>query len=119
MADAARRRGWGRSLAAFALGCLLTGGTAAGLWLYLAGRGQSGDPGAAAPAWPRPEFTRLVMGKPEAEVLAAVGPPDSTSQDDQAKYWHYKYRTRDPVTDAADSDVQVVVEGGKVVAVNY
>lgn len=112
MADAPRR------LPAFLMGCLLTAGLAVALaaggvwWLRPA-------PAAEPPARSRSEFTRLVMGKPAVEVLAAVGPPDSTSEDAQARYWHYKRRTRDPLTDAPDTDVQVVLEGETVTAINY
>lgn len=79
----------------------------------------SGPEGAGRPVYPRPEFDRLVMGKAEAEVVKAVGRPDSTSEDEATQFWHYKRRVRDPVTDALDTDVQVVIEGGKVVGINY
>ena len=54
------------------------------------------------------------MGKPEAEVIAAVGKPDETSVDNDATYWHFKKRTRDPLTGDRDTDVQVVIKHGKV-----
>jgi outer membrane protein assembly factor BamE (lipoprotein component of BamABCDE complex) len=67
----------------------------------------------------REEFKQLILGKTEDEVLAAAGKPSSTSQADDATYWHYADRTRDPVTGEADSDVQVVFKHGRVAVVNF
>jgi hypothetical protein len=67
----------------------------------------------------RPEFSRQVMGRSEKEVVEAVGRPDETSEDAQTHYWHFKRRTRDPLTKERDLDVQVVFKSGKVTSVNY
>ena len=119
MSAPARSR-WPLALAAFVLGSLLTAGVGGGLWYrtYAAGGRPAAD-AADRPVFPRPEFSRRVMGKPEAEVLKAVGQPDATSEDGGSKFWHYKRRTRDPLTDATDTDVQVVVFDGKVTGINY
>ncbi|QJW98196.1 hypothetical protein [Frigoriglobus tundricola] len=76
-------------------------------------------PGDSRPVYLRPEFDRLVMGKTEASVVEAVGRPDTTSEDEENKFWHYKWRVRDPLTNATDTDVQVVFKDGKVVGINY
>jgi hypothetical protein len=60
-----------------------------------------------------------VLGKSEEEVIDAVGRPDETSEDDDARYWHFKKRTLDPLTQEKDADVQVVIKGGKVASINY
>lgn len=112
-------RRWPLAVSAFGLGSLFTAVLAAGLSSGVPGCGGPPPGTPAGTVRPRPEFTRLVMGKGEAEVVAAVGPPDSTSEDDGTKFWHYKGRTRDPLTGATDTDVQVIVQQGKVVAVNY
>jgi outer membrane protein assembly factor BamE (lipoprotein component of BamABCDE complex) len=67
----------------------------------------------------RDEFKYMIMGKTEEEVLAAAGRPRTTSQEDSMSYWHYAKRTKDALTGQADSDVQVVFQHGRVVAVNY
>ena len=76
-------------------------------------------PAAPAAGLLAPEFSRLVLGKSEAEVIEAVGRPDETSEDDDARYWHFKKRTLDPLTQEKDTDVQVVIKGGKVANINY
>jgi hypothetical protein len=67
----------------------------------------------------RTEFNSKVVGRTEDEVFRDVGPPDFTSKDSEALYWHYRKRTTDPVTGAADTDAQVVFRDGKAVRVNY
>jgi outer membrane protein assembly factor BamE (lipoprotein component of BamABCDE complex) len=67
----------------------------------------------------RDEFKQRIMGKTKDEVLAAAGRPSTTSQEESMSYWHYAERTKDPLTGARDSAVQVVFEYGRVVAVNY
>ena len=67
----------------------------------------------------RDEFKQKIMGKTEDEVLAPAGRPSTTSQEASMSYWHYADRTKDPLTGEADSDVQVVFQHGRVVAVNY
>lgn len=67
----------------------------------------------------REHFDKLVMGKPEDEVLRAVGKPYVTSEANGVQYWHYMDRTMDPLTKGIDSDVQVIFKNGHVCAVNY
>ena len=106
------------ALYAFALGSLSTLAVVGGAYyaIHRARQSQSPPP---PPVYSRPEFSRLVMGKSEAEVIEAVGRPDETSEDDDARYWHFKKRTLDPLTQEKDTDVQVVIKGGKVASINY
>lgn len=107
------------ALAAFVLGSMLTLALAGGAYYAIRHAGRSTPTPPGPPVYSRPEFTRLVMGKPEDEVIQAVGRPDETSDDRDARYWHFKNRTRDPITGEEDTDVQVVIKGGKVADVNY
>ncbi len=102
------------------LGSLFGLGLAGGLYVA-ASRVLRPPPPAQAPdpVYPRPEFSRRVMGKTESEVIQAVGKPDDTSEDNNARYWHFKKRTLDPLTQQKDSDVQVVIKQGKVSNINY
>jgi hypothetical protein len=111
---------WKLALFSFALGSLSTLALVAGAY-YGINRARQSQSAAlpAPPVYSRTEFSRLVLGKSEAEVIEAVGRPDETSEDDDARYWHFKKRTRDPLTKEKDSDVQVVIKGGKVANVNY
>jgi hypothetical protein len=113
---------WSLGLGAFALGCLVTLGVEATvLFAFFPGEPDRGrpQPDRGLAAYSRADLAALLTGKTEAEVLDAVGKPDGTSEDSQATYWHYRNRTRDPVTGATDSDVQVVFEKGRVAALNY
>jgi hypothetical protein len=83
------------------------------------GRQGPPSPGAEQPVYSRDEFTDLLMGKTGGEVIEAVGEPFRTSEDSDSAYWHYRHRTRDPITGKLDSDVQVVFRKERVVAVNY
>jgi len=97
---------------------VLAGG---GVFAYWHGKSHSQVQAAAeAPVvYLRNDFTASVLGKSEDEVLEAIGKPDDTSEDAQAKYWHYRRRTKDPATGRTDSDVQVVFERGRVIALNF
>jgi hypothetical protein len=111
---------WKLALFAFALGSLSTLALVGGAYYAINRARQSqlhGPP--PLPVYSRPEFSRLLIGKSEAEVIEAVGRPDETSEDDDARYWHFKKRTLDPVTEEKDADVQVVIKDGKVANVNY
>jgi hypothetical protein len=111
---------WLLALAAFALGSILTLAAVAGVFYVASDFTKPSPPSSdSTPVYPRPEFSRRVMGKTEAEVIQAVGKPDETSQDNESRYWHFKKRTRDPLTGGEDSDVQVVIKDGKVVNINY
>jgi hypothetical protein len=99
-----------------AAGVLLTGA----LFMYWQGRDQVQAQAAVTPTvYLRDDFTASVLGKSEDQVIEAVGKPDLTSEDAQATYWHYRSRTKNPMTGRIDSDVQVVFERGQVVALNY
>jgi hypothetical protein len=103
----------------FVLGSLLTLAVGIGLYFALAGYFRPAPANAHEPVFTRPEFSRRVMGKSETEVVEAVGKPDETSEDAHSRYWHFKGRTRDPLTQEKDSDVQLVFKSGKVANVNY
>jgi len=107
------------AIAAFVVGSVLTLALAVGGYYAIrrAGKGSSPPPGPAV--YTRSEFSRLVMGKPEDEVIRTVGRPDETTEDSGSRFWHFKNRTRDPVTGEEDTDVQVVLKQGKVEEINY
>jgi hypothetical protein len=67
----------------------------------------------------RQEFTDLVRERSRDEVVRVLGKPDRTSQDEEAEYWHYRDRTRDPLTGRTDSSAQLVIRRGRVEVVNY
>jgi hypothetical protein len=71
------------------------------------------------PVYIREEFTGLILGKTAEEVHQALGPPAKTSADPDAEYWHYRNRTRDPITGRLDSDVQIVFRKGRVEDICY
>lgn len=112
---------WAIAIPSFFLGVIvalaLAGGVAYGV--YRAVRSEAPRAEAKAPVLDRDEFSRRVMDRSEDEVIAAVGRPDDTSEDNGTKFWHYKKRTRDPLTRREDTDVQVVIKRGKVVNINY
>lgn len=111
---------WTFALVAFILGTLFGLAVAGGAYVAVS-RALRPPPPASPPepVFTRPEFTRRVMGKTESEVVAAVGKPDETTEDNSARYWHYKKRTQDPLTQEKDTDVQVVIKQGKVSNINY
>lgn len=111
---------WTLALSAFGLGVLVALG-AAGATYFAAttARWHRPPPPPPPPVYARDEFSHRIMGKPEAEVITAVGKPDDTTVDNDATYWHFKKRTRDPLTGDLDSDVQVVIKEGKVANINY
>ena len=90
------------------------------LFMYLHGKGKVQTQALDTPptVYLRDDFN-AILGKSEDQVLEAVGKPDKTSEDAQATYWHYRGRTRNPATGQTDSDVQVVFERGRVIALNY
>jgi len=71
------------------------------------------------PVYTRQEFTVLIRERTRDEVLRALGKPDRTSQDDEAEYWTYRDRTRDPLTGRTDGAAQLVIRRGRVEAINY
>jgi hypothetical protein len=111
---------WRLALFSFALGSLSTLGVVGGAYYAINRTRQSQSaPTPRPPLYSRPEFSRLVLGKSETEVITAVGPPDETTEDDEARYWHFKKRTLDPLTREKDTDVQVIIKDGKVADINY
>lgn len=74
---------------------------------------------AAAKAYTREEFKAKVMGKTEAEVIAAVGKPNDTSGAGGGVRWYYTRVTTDPATGKTDGRISVWFEGGRVVSVNF
>lgn len=111
---------WTFALIGFILGTLFGLALAGGAYVAVSrALRPTPPPPPSEPVFTRPEFTRRVMGKTEAEVIAAVGKPDETSEDNSARYWHFKKRTLDPLTREKDTDVQVVIKEGKVANINY
>jgi len=74
--------------------------------------------GGTTRVYTRQEFRELVVGKTEAEVIEAVGKPDSTTDGDGA-VWTYRNRTKDPATGETDPRASVHFQGGKAAQVNY
>lgn len=108
------------SLSAFVLGVLVALGAAGAAYFASWEKKQHRPPPPPPPpVYARDEFSRRIMGKPESEVIAAVGKPDDTTVDNDGTFWHFKKRTRDPLTGDEDSDVQVVIKDGKVARINY
>jgi hypothetical protein len=86
------------------------------LFLACGGAGSS-----SVKAVPREEFKRLVEGKTETEVMAAVGTPDETSVGGSWKRLYYSGRTFDPATGKPDSSISVEIDRrtGKVGRVSF
>jgi outer membrane protein assembly factor BamE (lipoprotein component of BamABCDE complex) len=74
---------------------------------------------AKATVYGRAEFKRLLLGKTPDEVLAAVGKPETTSEQERRSVWYYRDRTRDPVTGKVDFQAMVVFRDGVVDEVVY
>ena len=91
---------------------------------FVQGPGKGTQKGAAA-AGPskrtctREEFTKLVTGKTEADVIAAVGKPESTSETGGTRFLRYKGVTVDPVTGKTDYSTQVRIDGGVCSMVSF
>ena len=111
---------WRLALFAFALGSLSTLALVGGAYYAIDRAWQSQSPRPRPrPVYSRAEFSRRVLGKSDEEVIQAVGRPDETTEDDDARYWHFKNRTLDALTQEKDTDVQVIIKGGKVTDINY
>jgi hypothetical protein len=83
-----------------------------------------GDPAAREAARPGGTYTRanfqaLVMGKSEAEVVQAVGNPDTTAADGQVKTWQFLRRTLHPVSGRTDTAATVHFTDGVVDRVTF
>jgi hypothetical protein len=107
-------------------GVLLVCGGGGALMITMWARAGSPGPldGMDGPAvkktWTREEFKAAVMGKTEAEVVAAVGKPDTTLDDGGGKImWRYLSLTVDPVTGKTDYAANVWFKGGRVETVRY
>jgi hypothetical protein len=115
------RSPWKLAITSFTLGSLTTLGlvTAFAVTGWVRSEAADGQPQVEPAALGRGAFRELVMGKTQEEVIDRVGPPERTAADSDTVYWHYRRRTRDPVTGEADSDAQLVFRGGRVSAVSY
>jgi len=80
---------------------------------------QQGNNGDTKRTYLRKEFRKLLVGKTPDEVIAAVGGPDSTSQDGDSIKWTYRKRTIDPATGQVDAAIFVHFTDGKVSNVDY
>ncbi len=71
--------------------------------------------------WPREEFTRLVMGKPDNVVLSKFGEPflNNNYAGQFGILWTYRNITFDPVSGRADQFATVVFEHGVVAKVMF
>jgi len=98
---------------------------AVGLAGWLMAKVPPAGPNAVAPPqqakrqYTRDEFKARVVGKTEAEVIAAVGKPSQTSDSGATRYWYYEEVTTDPATGKIDYRAQLVIERGKVTGVSY
>jgi hypothetical protein len=111
---------WTPAVFTFVFGTLFGLAVAAGGYVAVSRALRPPEPAEPPPpVFAREDFSRRVMGKSADEVLEAVGRPDVTSDDGGTLFWHFKNRTRDPVTQAEDTDVQVVIKDGKVANVNF
>jgi len=84
----------------------------------------SGDPAAREAARPGGTYTRanfqaLVLGKSEAEVVQAVGQPDTTAADGRAKRWAFLRRTLHPTSGRLDPAATVHFSDGVVDRVTF
>lgn len=66
------------------------------------------------PRMTRPEFLAKVMGKTEAEVLAAIGRPEKTTGNPGDLSWWYRNQTTDPVSLKDDPTAVVWFKNGVV-----
>jgi hypothetical protein len=110
---------WKTVVSSLIAGCFLMAVVLVGLYWGTIARSSSTGDNKQRTIYARGEFSPLVMDKTEEEVYQTMGKPDTTSQDSDAHYWHYRNCTRDPVSKQADTDVQLVFRKGKVAAVNY
>lgn len=67
----------------------------------------------------RDEFRARIMDKTPDEVIAAIGKPVKTSERGRSQNWYYENCCVDPVTGNVDNWVQLVIEEGRVVRVNF
>lgn len=71
---------------------------------------------AAAKTMTRAEFEKLVIGKTQAEIVAAVGEPYMKASENR---WSYSGVTINPATNKVDLSVHVNFENKKAVKVEY
>jgi hypothetical protein len=71
--------------------------------------------------WSREEFTRIVKGHSTDDVVAAIGPPDTTYGVAGAREstWIFRWRTVDTVTGKTDHIAIVTVRDGRVISIAY
>lgn len=94
--------------------------------LTLAGCGQPPGTPTAPPANPpaakkmtRDELRQKVVGLTEDELMKAVGRPRKTTELGDDRYYFYDDLTVDAASGKTDANIQVVIQNGKVVRVNY
>ena len=83
---------------------------------------KSGKPteaavGDSSKKYTREEFTKLVMGKTEAEVIKAVGRPESTDEAEPI-LWRYSNLVLNPATGKYDK-ASVYFQNGVVFKINW
>jgi len=79
----------------------------------------SGGPAPLSSTYTREDFRAVVIGKTEAEVTTAIGPPTHTERNGGAPWWTYERITRDSATDKVDASAVVKFENGRVVSVGF
>lgn len=67
----------------------------------------------------REEFTALLVGKTQDQVIKLVGKPNRTSASGERSTWDYYDRTRDTIADKIDHIAFVWFRNGVVERVNY
>ena len=78
------------------------------------------DTAPARKLWTRDEFKAAVQGKSQADVISAVGRPDSTRDGEWgAQFWLYDGLTINPVTNKPDPSTRVEWRNGQIWQVVY
>ncbi len=71
------------------------------------------------PVMMRANFRKAIMGKTPQQVLAKVGKPKSTQDQDGSLFWYYRNKSKDPITGQLDYQIQVVFRKNRVSSVNF
>lgn len=84
---------------------------------------QQAQPATTKPAEPkiytREEFSALLMGKTQDQVIELVGRPNHTSATGERSVWNYYDRTRDTISGKTDHISHVWFRNGIVEQINY
>jgi hypothetical protein len=70
-------------------------------------------------AMSRDDFRSAVIYRTPDQIIANVGKPTTTQQAGDTEYWNYHNATKDLITGKLDHNAQVVIDNGKVRAVNF